>query len=29
MNSKNLYNAIGKVDDDVLEQSEVVKKTAG
>lgn len=26
MNSKDLYNAIGKVDDDVLEQSEVAKK---
>ena len=29
MNSKDLYNAIGKVDDDVLEQSEVAKKKIG
>ena len=26
MNSKDLYNAIGKVDDDILEQSETAKK---
>lgn len=29
MNSKDLYNAIGKMDDDVLEQSEAVKKKSG
>ena len=29
MNSKDLYNAIGKVDDDVLEQSETAKKENG
>ncbi|MCM1027831.1 MAG: hypothetical protein NC432_15505 [Roseburia sp.] len=26
MNSKDLYNAIGKVDDDILEQSETIKR---
>lgn len=26
MNSKDLYNAIGKVDDDILEQSEAIQK---
>ena len=26
MNSKDLYNAIGKLDDDILEQSETEKK---
>lgn len=29
MNSKDLYNAIGKVDDDILEQSETAKKKKG
>lgn len=29
MNSKDLYNAIGKVDDDILEQSESTKKKNG
>lgn len=29
MNSKDLYNAIGKVDDDILEQSEATKKKTG
>lgn len=29
MNSKDLYNAIGKVDDDILEQSEAIKKKTG
>lgn len=29
MNSKDLYNAIGKVDDDILEQSETAKKKNG
>ena len=29
MNSKDLYSAIGKVDDDVLEQSEISKKKIG
>lgn len=29
MNSKDLYSAIGKVDDDILEQSEVFKRKSG
>lgn len=29
MNSKDLYTAIGKVDDDILEQSEATKKKTG
>lgn len=29
MNSKDLYRAIGKVDDDILEQSEAIKKKTG
>ncbi len=29
MTSKDLYNAIGKVDDDILEQSEIAKKNNG
>ena len=29
MNSKDLYNAVGRVDDDILEQSEAAKKKTG
>lgn len=29
MNSKDLYNAIGKIEDDILEQSETAKKKSG